>query len=247
VDWAEGGYHATDRPNPRGEIVIGGDSIAMGYFKKEEETKEVFKTSEDGTRWFYSGDIGEVYEDGTIKIIDRKKDLLKLAFGEYVSLGKVEAELKSCPFVDNVCVYGDSLQNFLVSLVSPNRSALETMASKLGIDSSVKFEDLCRDPEVIAEATKQLVDHGKKAGLLKSEIPFKLKLCPDEWTPDNGLVTAALKIRRKPIQEHYQGDINKMYGVIDLNFNKDKNRNTTQCPNGNSKVQGDSPVKSGGA
>ena len=88
VDWEEGGYRPTDKPYPRGEVVVGGGSITAGYHKQEKVTADAFR-EEDGTRWFYSGDIGEIYPDGTIKIIDRKKDLLKLAFGEYVSLGKV--------------------------------------------------------------------------------------------------------------------------------------------------------------
>ena len=63
VDWEEGGYRPTDKPNPRGEIVVGGPSIAAGYFKKEKETDEVFR-EENGTRWFYTGDIGEFFPDG---------------------------------------------------------------------------------------------------------------------------------------------------------------------------------------
>lgn len=88
-NWEDGGYSVTDKPNPRGEIVLGGDTIANGYYKMPEETDESFKVDEDGTRWFETGDIGEVLPNGTLKIIDRKKDLTKLANGEFVSLGKV--------------------------------------------------------------------------------------------------------------------------------------------------------------
>jgi len=88
VDWEEGGYTVHDKPNPRGELVIGGGSIAQGYFKNEKLTQESFKV-ENGVRYFYTGDIVEVYPNGIFKIIDRKKDLVKLANGEYFSLGKV--------------------------------------------------------------------------------------------------------------------------------------------------------------
>ena len=88
----KGGYHRTDKPNPRGEILIGGDSVVIGYYKLPEQTQEAFKVDEQGIRWFYTGDIGELLPNGTFKIIDRRKDLLKLQNGEYVSLGKV------CPF-----------------------------------------------------------------------------------------------------------------------------------------------------
>lgn len=78
----------TDKPYPRGEIVVGGGCVASGYYKNDDLTTESFKY-EDGVRWFYTGDIGEIHPDGSIKIIDRKKDLVKLQFGEYISLGKV--------------------------------------------------------------------------------------------------------------------------------------------------------------
>ena len=89
VDWVEGGYRATDKPNPRGEIVLSSGTISTGYYKLDAETAEAFYVDSNGQRWFKSGDIGEVFSDGTFKIIDRKKDLIKLQFGEYVSLGKV--------------------------------------------------------------------------------------------------------------------------------------------------------------
>lgn len=88
VDWDDGNYHTKDKPNPRGEIVIGGDCVTAGYFKNEQQTRESY-VEERGQLWFKTGDIGEIFPDGTIKIIDRKKDLVKLQFGEYVSLGKV--------------------------------------------------------------------------------------------------------------------------------------------------------------
>ncbi|RWS03422.1 Long-chain-fatty-acid--CoA ligase 3-like protein, partial [Dinothrombium tinctorium] len=76
VDWPEGNYYAFDKPNPRGEIVIGGNAVTPGYYNNEEETKKAY-VDEDGVHWWYTGDIGEVFEDGTLKIIDRKKDLVK--------------------------------------------------------------------------------------------------------------------------------------------------------------------------
>ena len=75
-------------------ILTGGSNIAAGYYKLPEKMAEEFFTDEEGWRWFHTGDIGQFHEDGTIKIVDRKKDLVKLQFGEYVSLGKVESMLK---------------------------------------------------------------------------------------------------------------------------------------------------------
>ena len=87
--------------------------LFAGYFKNEKMTEENFFT-EGGKRWFRTGDVGELFEDGTLRIIDRKKDLVKLQLGEYVSLGKVESQLKTHPLVENICVYGDSYQVILI-------------------------------------------------------------------------------------------------------------------------------------
>ena len=88
VNWEEGGYTVTDSQGPRGEIMVGGGHVAVGYYEMPDKTAEEF-FNENGKRWFKTGDIGQLHEDGTIQIIDRKKDLVKLQGGEYVSLGKV--------------------------------------------------------------------------------------------------------------------------------------------------------------
>ncbi len=73
-----------------------------------EKTKEDFFDGGNGKMFFKTGDIGQLLPSGSIKIIDRKKDLVKLQHGEYVSLGKVESNLKIHPLIENICVYGDS-------------------------------------------------------------------------------------------------------------------------------------------
>lgn len=88
IDWLEGGYSTKDKPHPRGELVIGGKMLSTGYFQLEQTTNEAY-FSDNGLRWFVTGDIAEFYPDGTFKIIDRKKDIVKLANGEFISLGKV--------------------------------------------------------------------------------------------------------------------------------------------------------------
>ena len=83
------------------------------------------------SRVFQTGDIGQVLEGGRVKIIDRKKDLVKLQAGEYVSLGKVESNLKVIPVVDNICVYADPSKNAVVSLLLPNRENIQVYAIKM--------------------------------------------------------------------------------------------------------------------
>lgn len=215
VNWEEGGYRVTDQPFPRGEVIIGSKAVATGYYMNEEATKESFRVDENGITWWSSGDIGEILSDGSLKIVDRKKDLLKLSFGEYISLGKVEAHLKSSPIVDNICVYGSGKKDFLIAFVVPNPVVLKEMAKKLGragtdVSDSTIFENLCLDEEINSAAFQQIKSYGVKSGLLRYEVPTKIKLCHEQWTPDSGLVTAALKIRRRPIQDFYQSDIDRM-------------------------------------
>jgi len=211
INWAEGNYRVTDRPNPRGEIVISGQSVAKGYFKNPDKTKEDF--FEIGNkRWFKTGDIGEFDKDGSLKIIDRKKDLVKLQLGEYVSLGKVESQLKTHPVVENLCVYADSYQAHTVALIVPNKPILEKMASDIGKTES-DYDKLCNDQDVVQMVLKALGIHGKKSNLEKFEIPTKLTLCPESWTPESGLVTAAFKLKRKIVQNHFQSYIDLMYQV----------------------------------
>ena len=136
VNWEEGNYRVTDKPCPRGEILIGGENVATGYYKMPEKTAEDFFTDDDGVRWFKTGDIGQIDENGTLRIVDRKKDLVKLQFGEYISLGKVEAELKTCPLVENICIYGDSTQTFVVALIVPDRVKIYELAKELGYEVS---------------------------------------------------------------------------------------------------------------
>ena len=83
--------------------------MTRGYYKNASKTREDFFI-ENGKQFFKSGDIGELRDDGSFRLIDRKKDLVKLQLGEYVSLGKVEAQMKTNPLVDNICVYADSFR-----------------------------------------------------------------------------------------------------------------------------------------
>lgn len=134
--WPEGGYKPTDKPNPRGEIVAGGNQIAQGYFNLDEQTREAFYTDDKGMRWYRTGDIGEFLPNGNLKIIDRKKDLVKLQNGEYISLGKVESTLKSNPYTENFCVYANSNYNYVVALGPANELALRGLAREIIVEAT---------------------------------------------------------------------------------------------------------------
>ncbi|KAK6141274.1 hypothetical protein DH2020_024990 [Rehmannia glutinosa] len=156
VSWEEGGYTISDKPLPRGEVVVGGASVTAGYFNNDAKTAEVYKVDEKGMRWFYTGDVGRFHPDGCIEIIDRKKDIVKLQHGEYISLGKIEAALMSSNLVDSIMVYADPFHNFCVALVVPSRQVLEGWANESGVKYT-DFSELCEKAEAKNEVQQSLV------------------------------------------------------------------------------------------
>uniref|UniRef100_A0A669E396 long-chain-fatty-acid--CoA ligase n=1 Tax=Oreochromis niloticus TaxID=8128 RepID=A0A669E396_ORENI len=209
-DWEEGGYYSTDKPNPRGEILIGGPNVTMGYYKSKGKIQDDFFVDKNGQRWFCTGDIGEFHPDGCLKIIDRKKDLVKLQAGEYVSLGKVEAALKNCALIDNICAYANSDQSYVISFVVPNHKQLMALAEQMQIKGS--WEEICNNSLMEKEVLHIITEAAITAKLERFEIPKKIRLSAEPWTPETGLVTDAFKLKRKELKTHYQEDIERLYG-----------------------------------
>ncbi|KAJ0988213.1 hypothetical protein J5N97_006569 [Dioscorea zingiberensis] len=210
VSWDEGGYTTSDAPMPRGEIIIGGHSVTLGYFKNEAKTKEVYKVDENGVQWFYTGDIGQFHPDGCLEIIDRKKDIVKLQHGEYISLGKAEAAFAASNYIDNIMVYADPFHSYCVALVVPSRQALENWAQSVGIEYK-NFQELCTQDDAVKEVQQSLLKAAKAAKLDKFEIPAKIMLLPDPWTVESGLVTAALKLKREQLKAKFKAELDKLY------------------------------------
>ncbi|KAJ8338405.1 hypothetical protein SKAU_G00373710 [Synaphobranchus kaupii] len=207
-----GGLHQTRQaPPPEGEILIGGPNVTMGYYRSKGSKNEDFFTDEAGQRWFCTGDVGEFHPDGCLQIVDRKKDLVKLQAGEYVSLGKVESALKNCTLIDNICAYANSDQNYVISFVVANQKKLTTLANQKGIDGT--WEEICNNPIMEKEVLKEITEVAKSIKLQRFEIPIKVRLSPEAWTPETGLVTDAFKLKRKELKNHYLHDIERMYGA----------------------------------
>jgi len=216
VDWEEGGYLLADKENPeigmaRGELLLSGYNLSLGYFKNESKTKEDFFIDERGTRWFHTGDIAQMMPNGNLMIIDRKKDLVKLQMGEYVSLGKVEASLKDSSFVENICVYADPLQSYCVALILPNAAKVKEAAPS----GSMSYEDMLKTDEVKEAVMKSIQLEAKNSKLARFEIPAKIHICSEEWTAESELVTAALKLKRQNIYKHYADQLKEMYASSD--------------------------------
>ena len=137
---------------------------------------------------------------------------MKLQGGEYVSYGKVEAVLKTSALIESICLHADPSQDFVVCIAVPNMAALgETLSGAIGIKAPPATADSCTDESVQRKVIQVLTEYGLKNGLEKFELPKKIALVMDEWTPDSGLVTAAFKIRRRFIVEKYQNLIDAMY------------------------------------
>lgn len=238
-DWARGSFFTYDHPNPRGEILIGGDTVSSGYFNNQTLTDEHFEIDSDSVSWFKTGMIGEFHSSGKVEVIDSMENLIKLSFGSsLISLGRSEAELRSCSFIENICLYADSSNNFIIAFVCCSKAKLQSLCKNLDIEEgSLSYKEMCSDPEVQAEVTKAIVEHGLKAGLPKKLLPSKVKLCTEIWTPESGLVSSDMSPVRHEIARFYSKDLNRMFGNIDHNSNNPRsaqnhnnNNNSTSRP-----------------
>ncbi|CDR37871.1 RHTO0S03e00496g1_1 [Rhodotorula toruloides] len=204
VDVEEAGYKATNDP-PQGEIWIRGPSVTKGYYKQDKLTKEAW--TEDG--WFKTGDVGQWNKDGTLSVIDRKKNLVKLAGGEYIALERLESLYSSCEYVARIMIHADSNANKPMAVIFPHEHNLKNLASSLGVSGDLGT--LVHDQSIRDNVLKSLNGVGKKAGLKPLETLQTVVLCDEEWTPQNGMLTAAQKLNRKVIVEKYKKEIDAVY------------------------------------
>ena len=119
----------------------------------------------------------------------------------------VESVLKLHPCVENICVVAHSTETFCVAVVVPSKPQL----AKLAGVSPDELEACLEDRKVLDTLARDLLKFGPQKGLEKFEVPRKVALVVDDWTPDSGLVTAALKLRRKQVEEKYSGEIQRLY------------------------------------
>lgn len=209
-DWSQ--YQNADVDNPaigvpRGEILISGSNLSRGYFRLPDKTAEAYFTDETGATWFATGDVGQFQPNGVLKIIDRKKDLVKGLHGEYVSLGKVEGCLRNCRVVDNIMVCQEPSLNNAFAVVS---ATPEKLAAALG-EPVTGDEVRAQSPRLIALMLAELKATGKTEKLKTFEIPTSVFLVPEVWTPDTGIVTAAMKLKRAECTKAYAKQIDELY------------------------------------
>ncbi|VFV27731.1 long-chain-fatty-acid--ligase 5 [Lynx pardinus] len=194
--------------NSEGEICIKGINVFQGYLKDPEKTKEVL--DEDG--WLHTGDIGRWLPNGTLKIIDRKKNIFKLAQGEYIAPEKIEnIYIRSNP-VSQVFVHGDSLRSSLVGVVVPDPEVLPSFVAKLGVKGSL--EELCKNQVINKAILEDLQKIGRESGLKSFEQVKSIFLHPEPFSIENGLLTPTLKAKRGDLAKHFQTQINSLYENI---------------------------------
>lgn len=209
VDVPEMNYTSEDQPYPRGEICVRGPTIFRGYYKDEVQTREVI--DEDG--WLHTGDIGLWLPGGRLKIIDRKKNIFKLAQGEYIAPEKIENVYAKCKFIAQCFVYGDSLNSSLVAIVAVEPEVLKAWAASEGI----QYEDLrqlCADPRARAAVLADMDSIGKEAQLRGFEFAKAVTLVAEPFTFENGLLTPTFKVKRPQAKAYFAKEIADMYAQL---------------------------------
>ncbi|XP_078428224.1 long chain acyl-CoA synthetase 4-like [Wolffia australiana] len=191
-------------PIARGEVCVRGGTLFSGYYKRDDLTQEVLI---DG--WFHTGDVGEWQPDGSLKIIDRKKNIFKLSQGEYVAVENLENIYSLVPEIDSIWVYGNSFEAFLVAVVNPNQAALEHWASEHGVRGD--FASICDSPQAKEFIVGELSKIGKAHKLRGFEFIKAVHLDPVPFDIDRDLLTPTYKKKRPQMFKYYQEIIDMLY------------------------------------
>jgi len=204
VDVPEMGYLSVNEPQ-RGEIVVRGNNVFKGYYKAQDKTDEVL--TRDG--WFHTGDIGEWQANGVLKIIDRKKNIFKLAQGEYVAVEMIETILTRAKYVMQIFIHGDSLKDYLVAIVVPDAETVIPWAKANGLPEDMAT--LAQHPRLKKLLYEDMVATGTASKLNGFQLPRQFHIEPSPWTVENGLLTPSMKAKRPTIKAAYSAQIDKLY------------------------------------
>jgi long-chain acyl-CoA synthetase len=186
-----------------GEVLVKGPSVMMGYWNKPEATAETF----DADGFLCTGDIGEMDDDGYLRIIDRKKELIVTSGGKNVAPQPIENRLKQSRLVDVVVLIGER-RNFISALISPDIEQLGAWAAENEVESE-SVEDLVARPEVL-EVFQQAVD-AVNAELARYEQIREFRLLPESLTIEGGFLTPTLKVKRRVVDERFADIIEEIY------------------------------------
>ena len=186
-----------------GEILEKGPNLMLGYYKDPEKTKEVI--DKDG--WFHTGDIGTFDEHRMLTITDRKKEIFKLSGGKYVAPQLVENQFKESEFIEQIMVVGEN-EKFTAALIVPDYVFLHNWCSI----HKVTFrdnDDLIQKQKIIDRFQIELDEHNKELDHVAQIKVFRL--VPEQWTPDNGMLSPTQKLKRKVVIKNYKKILDEIY------------------------------------
>ncbi|KAF2232054.1 acetyl-CoA synthetase-like protein [Viridothelium virens] len=218
-------YLTTDKPHPRGELLVRGPTVFREYFKNEAETKKAMLPG----GWFRTGDVCAIDEMGRFKVIDRVKNVLKLAQGEYVSPERIEnAYLAALSFLQMAYVHGDSGRDSLVAIFGVDPAIFPAWATEvLGrevkgaeVDGGESIREACTDVKVREKVWEQLERVGKKQKFNKWERVKKVALMVEPFTVENELLTPTLKLKRPQTAKKYRSTLDQLYEEVEAEGSK---------------------------
>ncbi len=188
---------------PDGELLLGGGQVFVGYWNNEAATAQAIEP--DG--WFHSGDIGEIDDDGFVRITGRKKEILVTAAGKNVAPAVLEDRLRAHWLVSQCMVVGDG-KPFIAALVTLDPEALPAWAAQNG-RAGASAADLADDPALRA-TIQSAVDDANKA-VSHAEAIKKFRILPVDWTEEGGQMTPSLKLKRAVIMSEFADDVDALY------------------------------------
>ena len=186
-----------------GEILVKGPQVMMGYYKEEELTNKVIKND-----FFHTGDIGEIDQDGFLKITDRKKEMFKTSGGKYVAPQVVENAMKESFFIEQIMVIGDG-EKMPAAFIQLNFDFVKDWAKRKGFEIGTNAEEIIKNPRLLDRIQKEIDNHNKQFG--NWEKVKKFELTPDIWSIESGHLTPTMKLKRKVIKEKYTKLYSRIY------------------------------------
>jgi long-chain acyl-CoA synthetase len=188
-----------------GEVLARGGNMFEGYLDAPDKTAEAM----DPDGWVHTGDIGEIDEDGYLRIVDRKKELIITAGGKNISPANLEAALKGIPLVGQACAVGEK-RPFVSALVVLDPDSAKAWAAAHGLEGdAATLAAMATNPDVVAEIEAGLVD--AMSAFNNAEAVKKVKVLGEEWLPDTELLTPTSKLKRRGILSHFEADIEALY------------------------------------
>ncbi|NVN50057.1 carboxylic acid reductase [Mycolicibacterium hippocampi] len=191
VDVPDLGYFRTDRPHPRGELLVKSDSLFPGYYKRPQVTAEMF----DADGYYRTGDVVAETAPDHLVYVDRRNNVLKLSQGEFVTVSALEAVFGDSPLIRQIYLYGNSARAYLLAVIVPTDEALHRDDVKTAVNDSLQ-------------------DAARAAGLQSYEIPRDFIIETTPFTLDNGLLTGIRKLARPRLKAQYGDRLELLYSEL---------------------------------